>query len=480
MVACSHCSKQSMELFYITKGVNMHHRICLECSKGPDFIYNDGALIYKNQKTRVGNNPIVNKDKTMNKKCFHCSKNISDHYTTYSIVSGLGEGHSICQACMFLDVFDLFEDDTVEYNNRELQMSKSEDDRMPCHRCEEHFDIDEMREQNDKLYCEDCYVDLFSECEHCDSIVDSSDIYSVNNDRSNVCTDCLHDRYTYVECCSVYVPNEYAHYVRTYDHYECDNCYDSSDICEHTSYGNNRGFKSKNHDPDHRPHMGIEIEFELEGACPEEVHDIVFDNLSNVDLKEDTSMDNGMELVSCPMTLDYFNDEVEKWNSILSSLEIEGCRSGERDRADNAGIHVHVERRYLSEDAVDRMILFFSAHQANIEDLAGRCDNEYSVFPKLDMSSQFNMGRSITHHRNTAGRYYAVNTKNSETIEIRVFDGTLDIASIKLNLQFVNAMYTFCKLNESIDTILDWQAFIASADRDFKELNQYFWINHVA
>ena len=47
--------------------------------------------------------------------------------------------------------------------------------------------------------------------------------------------------------------------------------------------------------------------------------------------------------------------------------------------------------------------------------------------------------------------YYAVNLTNSETIEIRIFRGTLNIETFKATLKFTNRIAEICKNTRAAD-----------------------------
>ncbi len=58
-------------------------------------------------------------------------------------------------------------------------------------------------------------------------------------------------------------------------------------------------------------------------------------------------------------------------------------------------------------------------------------------------------------------RYVAVNLKNAKTVEIRLFKGTLNCESFRMNLEFCEALLGFCNSIEvSKCNIVEFQKYL--------------------
>lgn len=85
--------------------------------------------------------------------------------------------------------------------------------------------------------------------------------------------------------------------------------------------------------------LGIELEFELNGATRRQVCETVDEPW--IYLKEDGSLDRGLEMVTHPISPDFLKENIGTWFDITKQLRKLGCRS--RD-TDTCGMHVHLSR----------------------------------------------------------------------------------------------------------------------------------------
>ena len=70
------------------------------------------------------------------------------------------------------------------------------------------------------------------------------------------------------------------------------------------------------------------------------------------------------------------------------------------------------------------------------------------------------------------GRYVAVNLQNSETVEFRLFNGSLKLNTIYATLQFVSNLCLYAK-NKSVDDVLASQWYDICNYQKYDELTAY-------
>lgn len=157
-------------------------------------------------------------------------------------------------------------------------------------------------------------------------------------------------------------------------------------------------------------------------------------------LKEDGSLGGGVgsfEIVTHPATLDVHK---ERWGDFLHPNSPKGLLSHDTDCC---GLHIHVERKDLSDLTVGKILSFVNAasNADFITAVAGRPSNRYSSLnPDKKPQDATKKNRS---------RYEAVNLQNDHTIEFRIFKGTLKPEAFFRNLEFVDAVVEFAKPSTS-------------------------------
>jgi hypothetical protein len=170
----------------------------------------------------------------------------------------------------------------------------------------------------------------------------------------------------------------------------------------------------------------------------------------HVYLKDDGSLNDGFEIVTHPHTLTEYQTNFN-WDA-LSKLKNQGLRSW---NTSTCGLHVHVSREAFAVEGVrlsyEQRILRRQAHELRFMKLiydnerqvcriAGRGGNHYASF--MDKGKLVNkVKRGVQQN----GRYSAVNTDNDNTLEVRVFKGSLRPERVLSALEFVTASVEYTR-----------------------------------
>jgi len=226
----------------------------------------------------------------------------------------------------------------------------------------------------------------------------------------------------------------------------------------------------------HRRAFGCELEVQVRSgnkdqACGK-VHDILNPS-GNVGeycfFERDGSIGEGFEIVTQPAGLDV---HLAKFAAFLNNDEAKrGLRSHEGGAC---GFHVHVGRQYVTQSQIYRIQSFLNdvRNESLIRAIARRYDTGgYAKF-KHSMAKFTSLGK------NNGDRYEALNVTGDQTIEFRIFRGSLRYESIASALEFVNAVLTFC--TPGVTALTDFHAigfkkFIMSPEMrgDTKFLRSY-------
>jgi len=193
-------------------------------------------------------------------------------------------------------------------------------------------------------------------------------------------------------------------------------------------------------------------------------------------LKSDGSLNDGFEIVTHPMTHDFFkNEATEFWNT----LEVL------RDRyrvltwgARTTGIHIHISRTgFKGGPHMHRFLNLVYSNQGLYSTIAGRESDRWAKFDDVYTAVQdgvdddgyrsYKTVRKFTNKimdgRNT-DRYSAVNTQNRDTLELRIFKSSTKPERIKGYMDLAHASVEYTRnltLQQVKDGALSDTAFIA-------------------
>ena len=148
--------------------------------------------------------------------------------------------------------------------------------------------------------------------------------------------------------------------------------------------------------------------------------------------KSDASISGeGFEIVTQPMTFQYFNDT--SWAGLFQ----DGIK-----KSKSCGLHVHVERSaFLSDIHLYKVCNFIYENKLFIKYIVGRGSNEYC----RDFSNKVSTEIKNAKMKRTE-RHQAVNFNNSNTIEFRMFAGCTTEKELRYKIEFLHALITYQKV----------------------------------
>ena len=256
------------------------------------------------------------------------------------------------------------------------------------------------------------------------------------------------------------------------DHYHLDG-YDYCSECYHDEVDKSRSIHDYGYKPepifygDSKRYFGVELEIDQAGKDSDNADELLTIGNRDADciyIKGDGSLDDGMEIVTHPMSLDYHKQF--QWDEIMKKAISLGYRS---HQTSTCGLHIHVNRSCLGEsreeqDEVISRILYFVEHHWN-ELLKFSRRSEYAMNRWASRYGYENSAKAILDKakKGNNGRYAAVNLMNYSTIEFRLFRGTLKINTFMATLELVNAIIDTA-VNSTEDELhkLPWSEFVAT------------------
>lgn len=378
-----------------------------------------------------------------------------------------------------------------------------------------------------RIICESCYEDSYFTCEDCGDIYPMDDAVSVNGGEIYVCQDCADDTGNYYHCvnCDKYFTSRYrSSYELANGDSVCSHCVDGNvaecydcgsyfwiedmeveeDVWGDTIYfcpDCARGRKKKIHDYGYKPApkfkvhnhdefwtdesikellFGVELEID-KGKDPEKVAEEITEAHDDIYCKHDGSLDYGVEIVSHPCTLEYHLKDLG-WDDICDIALNNNFRSHE---ARTCGLHVHVGRRQLGEtisernDNIAKIIILVDRHWNNIVEFTRRTEEQLShwaerpeVIGRIAGFSDGYIGHKVTDMIDGRGRYQAVNTQNRNTIEFRIYNGTLKVSTLYATLQFTSNICKYA-MTHSFDDCFASQWEDVAKYETYPELTEY-------
>lgn len=296
----------------------------------------------------------------------------------------------------------------------------------------------------EQIFCETCLVTLTSVCENCGERIWNDN--ACGDDYTILCAHCYGHYYTNCERCGRLIHNDDACYVDDDDDIPyCQRCIEEVE---------RNPIKSYNYKPEPiffgsgNLFMGVELEIDKGGENHDNAELIL--NVANkgetrLYAKHDGSIDYGFELVSNPMTLDYHLNEMNWKNVFERALDL-GYRSHETH---TCGLHIHVNRSAfgdnyeMREEAIGRVVYFVENHWNELLKFSRRTEANINRW-----ASRYGISTTAKDTYKNAkdrclGRYVAVNLENHNTIEFRIFRGTLNHKTFAATLQLIDEICNY-------------------------------------
>lgn len=306
---------------------------------------------------------------------------------------------------------------------------------VTCSDCGDTIPYSESQRTADgQIVCQSCSDSDYSSCDGCSRLFHNDDIYYSSYGERVYCADCHSEYFTECDNCGGTIHrNDSYEYRGDYYCYSCYNERRDNETIHSYDYKPEPIFLGEQSDDGKTLYTGSEIE--CEAPCGYDVDEIAedFGHFDELYLKHDGSLDDGFEVVTHPMTLEYARRFMPNRLRELANL---GMRSHDTS---TCGLHVHINRSFLSDTEQHRLGYFVLIQQDKIKLLARRGNVGYSKYKDID--GTYN-NDSIKYN---SDRYEALNWQNDYTIEFRMFRGTLNVKTYIATLEFVDSVARFVK-----------------------------------
>lgn len=337
----------------------------------------------------------------------------------------------------------------IDYSRERLLLCSACTADLPqCVACRQTIHPDDVQYchvHRGEVYCETCYRRMVAEqCHECEEWYGRDEMSRVqypDGEEWWVCCDCRDSETVTCEDCG-----ETFHYSMVEDGY-CLSCYHENHRLYPYDYSPEPDFHGM---ATNNRYYGLEIEVDCDRWGK---YDVDFDGLMEeleayndlIYCKYDGSLHNGVEIVTHPCSYQYLMEKPYIREICQVTLD-HGYRS---HHTTTCGLHVHISKDGFGEDRElgmakfvfmiekfwHKMVKFSRRNREELERWASRyCE---PTEPNTEtVTSIYNKAKDI----NSLARYKAVNMRNADTVEVRMFKGTLRIDTIKASIQLLDIM----------------------------------------
>ena len=354
---------------------------------------------------------------------------------------------------------------------------------------EDEFDMYDEEEQIDRYY--DIITDDlgYHRCEECGEWCQDDEFNTAydnwNEEYVEYCGHCFdnNDNIFYCEYHGQWEFDENSYNVENYgricndayesgDFFTCENCYNIFHVDEmcSTDYEcfcpdcyEEQGFDiiSEYHESDFDFQMtendteeigiGFELETEFDTNYMEYAREI-HEECQNIHLEHDCSLRNGFEIITDPMTYNYFNEE---FATIVDKI-VDTCENGYNYQHNSAGFHVHTTK--IDNMQTAKLMFLVEYFKEELKTMAKRDERQLKRWAPfytegiekaefdIDMFDKF---YEMVEDDNES-RYQALNITNYHTNEFRIFKGGMDALEIKARVELCHNFAQY-SMNESIN-----------------------------
>jgi hypothetical protein len=179
----------------------------------------------------------------------------------------------------------------------------------------------------------------------------------------------------------------------------------------------------------------------------------------------------GLEIVTQPRSWQKYKEQRDKFTDLLIKLREWG---GQAYRPGTAGFHAHMSKAAFTRLHLYKFIDFL--YKKSTKDfrtaIAQRGGNDYSRFSSEDANNTKKIAKD---KYNVSGSHYsAVNLTNPDTVEVRIFRGTLEPLWFHKNIEFLHSLYRFSRDNRLQDMIVyKYIAYILQNKNEYRCLLEF-------
>ena len=355
------------------------------------------------------------------------------------------------------------------------------EEKIRCSVCGANLNEETAMEFEGNVYCDNCLSENTVVCADCNERIWRED--AEGEEDLVLCRRCYDYNYTSCEDCGRLLHNDDAYYDDDESDYPyCHACYQ-----RRMHYA----IKNYNYKPetifygDGNLFYGVELEIDKGGEYNENAQKILEVGISGgekIYCKHDGSINNGFEIVSHAATIEYHLSRFP-WKDIMEkAIELGYCSHN----TSTCGLHIHASRAAFGdtyekqEEVIGRIVHFVELHWNEILKFTRRTEdniNRWAARYGISTKAKDTYKNAKDKHM---GRYVAVNLENCNTIEFRLFRGTLLYSTFAATLQLVDEICQMAiSLSDKEVESMSWSDFVLRIPEEKAELIAYLKIKRL-
>ena len=353
-----------------------------------------------------------------------------------------------------------------------------------CECCNKKINASQIHILADKIFCSECYENETFECDCCHKRFFLKE--RCTDGDTQICRRCCNDSYNRCTNCNCLVHSRNTLWDDDYPY--CEDCFPDDEYDEDTQfrYISYHDYKPtpifhKCNGEENIRYYGVELEIDDGGQDDDNAKKILYTANKSYDedylyIKSDGSLNHGMELVSHPCSMNFHRKEF-LWNDIIQIAKKLHYTS---HNAQTCGLHVHIGRAELGEtcekqeEVIGRIMFFFESHWNEMVKFSRR--TEYQLSRWASRYGYKDKPKEILDDIKEKGKvkYRCVNIVPENTVEIRIFRGTLKFNTFMATLEMVDSICeNAVKLTDEELHNQSWNEFVENISPDYAELIQY-------
>jgi hypothetical protein len=159
--------------------------------------------------------------------------------------------------------------------------------------------------------------------------------------------------------------------------------------------------------------------------------------------KKDSSLRNGLEIITQPFSWMHFKTNKPKWKEFFTLIDHCGYGSYK-----TAGMHVHVNKTAFTTWHLYKFCQFFYREQnrsflSSVSDRVNMRENRHCRFEEIDVKNTKFMAK---HKNNAYGgdhHHCALNLSPANSVEVRIFQSPDTVKEFYKNIEFIHAVYEY-------------------------------------
>ncbi len=339
-------------------------------------------------------------------------------------------------------------------------------DILYCELCRRRITSDDAHTFHNQTLCEDCLRENTLICCRCGNRLWSDD--NAGDIQTPLCMNCYQRFYTSCENCGRVIDVDHSYYDDEEEETLCWQCYERRQyhnaVIEDYSYKPEPVFHG-----DGPRYFGVELEIDGGGESDRKAERILAQANGNgretMYAKHDGSISDGFELVTHPLSYTYHMNTMP-WDAVLREARRLGYSS---HQAGTCGLHIHISRdafgltQAKQEPCIARILYFVERFWAELLKFSRRTPSQLAQWAArygykdrpMDILDHAKKG----YH---SGRYTCVNLYNHDTIEFRIFRGTLKLNTLLATIQMVDRICDVAiNLTDEELKAMSWTTFVA-------------------